>query len=195
MLGVRIKRADKIAIDIWSAGVMLLSMLTHRFPVFNSSDDIEALMELAAIFGRSSMERCAVLHSGSDSHTVLKYDITDTTQDRTIISNVPSLDSHPSSLSSIILTLNPHLYTPHQPNPTSSQAKDHIENIDYAIDLCSRLLRLDHTKRLTADGALRHRFLRDGSEEKVQNLTGLDGKCGSLHENIGDERMFILFSA
>jgi cell division control protein 7 len=51
------------AIDVWSAGIMLLAMLTQVFPVFNSSDDIEALMEIAAVFGRQAMEKCAVLHS------------------------------------------------------------------------------------------------------------------------------------
>lgn len=52
-----------VAIDVWSAGVILLSILAHKFPVFNSSDDVEALMEIAALFGRSSMQRCAMLHS------------------------------------------------------------------------------------------------------------------------------------
>jgi cell division control protein 7 len=52
-----------VAIDIWSAGVMLMSILAHKFPIFNSADDIEALMEIAAIFGRKQMERCAFLHS------------------------------------------------------------------------------------------------------------------------------------
>ena len=51
------------AIDVWSAGIMLLSMLTHKFPIFNSADDTEAIMEIAAIFGRPAMERCALLHS------------------------------------------------------------------------------------------------------------------------------------
>lgn len=45
---------------------MLLSLLTHKFPVFNSSDDIEALMEIAAMFGRGAMEKCAMLHSELD---------------------------------------------------------------------------------------------------------------------------------
>lgn len=52
-----------VAIDVWSAGVILLSILSHKFPVFNSSDDVEALMEIAALFGRNSMQRCAMLHS------------------------------------------------------------------------------------------------------------------------------------
>lgn len=52
-----------VAIDVWSAGVILLSILAHKFPVFNSSDDVEALMEIAALFGRGAMQRCAMLHS------------------------------------------------------------------------------------------------------------------------------------
>lgn len=52
-----------VAIDVWSAGVMLLSILAHKFPLFNSTDDVESLMEIAAVFGRSAMERCAMLHS------------------------------------------------------------------------------------------------------------------------------------
>lgn len=49
-------------IDIWSAGVMLLTLLARRFPFFNSSDDIDALTELTAIFGRDAMKKCARLH-------------------------------------------------------------------------------------------------------------------------------------
>ena len=49
-------------IDIWSAGVMLLTLLARRFPFFNSSDDIDALTELTTIFGRDAMKECAKLH-------------------------------------------------------------------------------------------------------------------------------------
>jgi cell division control protein 7 len=52
-----------IAIDIWAVGIILLSVLCHRFPVFNSNDDTEALLELGAIFGRSGLEKAAMLHS------------------------------------------------------------------------------------------------------------------------------------
>lgn len=51
------------ALDIWSAGIILLCFLTRRFPFFNSNDDTEALAEIMAIFGRRKMERCAALHS------------------------------------------------------------------------------------------------------------------------------------
>ena len=52
-----------IAIDVWSAGVILLFFLTGKFPIFQSNDDIEGLMEIAVIIGRKQMERTATLHS------------------------------------------------------------------------------------------------------------------------------------
>lgn len=52
-----------VALDVWSAGIILLCFLTRRFPFFNSNDDTEALLELLAIYGRRKMERVAALHS------------------------------------------------------------------------------------------------------------------------------------
>ncbi|BEI88049.1 uncharacterized protein CcaverHIS019_0107670 [Cutaneotrichosporon cavernicola] len=154
-----------VAIDVWSAGVILLSILSHKFPVFNSSDDVEALMEIAGLFGRSAMQRCSMLHN------------------RTFISNVPTLDDPPESLASLILRLNPHLYTPHQPHPTQEEALDHILAIDAALDLCSKLLHTDSTKRLTAAQALRHRFLADQADDGPDELLDpTEGKCGLLHQ-------------
>lgn len=50
------------AIDVWSAGVILLCFLTGKFPIFNSNDDIEALMEIAVVLGKRNTERVATLH-------------------------------------------------------------------------------------------------------------------------------------
>ena len=49
-------------IDIWSAGIMLLTLLSRRFPFFNSTDDIEAIMEITNIFGITEMKECALFH-------------------------------------------------------------------------------------------------------------------------------------
>jgi serine/threonine protein kinase len=57
-----------IAVDMWSAGVIMLFFLTKKFPIFQSSDDTEALMEVATIIGKKRMEKTATLHS--------QYDIT-----------------------------------------------------------------------------------------------------------------------
>lgn len=49
-------------LDIWSAGIIGLSLITRKFPLFNSPDDIDALVELTLIFGMEKMNKCAELH-------------------------------------------------------------------------------------------------------------------------------------
>lgn len=49
-------------IDIWSVGVILLSFLARRFPMFQSLDDTDSLLELCAIFGWKNIRSCAALH-------------------------------------------------------------------------------------------------------------------------------------
>ena len=51
------------AIDVWAAGMILLFFLTEKFPLFQSNDDTEALMEIASIIGKKRMEKAATLHS------------------------------------------------------------------------------------------------------------------------------------
>ncbi|KAL9031213.1 MAG: hypothetical protein Q9196_000749 [Gyalolechia fulgens] len=54
--------AQTTKIDVWSAGVILLTILCQRFPFFNSADDVDALIEIASIFGQKRMKACALLH-------------------------------------------------------------------------------------------------------------------------------------
>lgn len=49
-------------IDIWSTGVILLTFIGRRFPFFNSLDDVEAMVEIASIFGTRRMKAAALLH-------------------------------------------------------------------------------------------------------------------------------------
>jgi hypothetical protein len=52
---------------VWSAGIIFLFFLTRKFPLFQSNDDVEAMMELSTIIGRKGMERTATLHSAYDT--------------------------------------------------------------------------------------------------------------------------------
>lgn len=45
--------------------MIFLFFLTGKFPLFQSNDDIEALMEIATIIGKRRMEAAATLHSKS----------------------------------------------------------------------------------------------------------------------------------
>lgn len=47
---------------MWSAGVILLTLLGRRFPFFNSADDVEAMIETASVFGTRRMKITAAMH-------------------------------------------------------------------------------------------------------------------------------------
>ncbi|KAG0233841.1 hypothetical protein BGW41_001373 [Actinomortierella wolfii] len=62
-----------VALDIWAAGVILLSFLTGRYPFFNAVEDPDALIELAVLYGNQEMKKVAA------------------TFNRTFVTNVPTL--------------------------------------------------------------------------------------------------------
>lgn len=51
------------ALDIWSAGVILLTLLTRRYPFFQSSDDFDAIVEIANIFGNEEMSNISKIYN------------------------------------------------------------------------------------------------------------------------------------
>lgn len=52
-------RNQTTAIDVWSAGVILLSLLSGRYPFFRAQDDLTALAEIITIMGSSSVQDAA----------------------------------------------------------------------------------------------------------------------------------------
>lgn len=82
------------AIDVWSAAVILLAFLTGKFPIFQSNDDVEALMEIAVVLGKRNTERTATLHG------------------RTFATNVPDLHQEGITWREFAERLNPGIMTP-----------------------------------------------------------------------------------
>lgn len=61
-------------IDIWSAGIIGLSLFARKFPLFNSPDDTDALVELSIVFGLDKLTRCSELHGcGLEINLTNKY--------------------------------------------------------------------------------------------------------------------------
>lgn len=52
-------QAQTKAIDVWSAGVIFLTIITTQYPFFYSADDIDAIVEIATIFGHAEMRKAA----------------------------------------------------------------------------------------------------------------------------------------
>lgn len=46
-------------IDVWSCGVILLTLLTQRYPFFRATNDMLALCEIAAVAGTEALDECA----------------------------------------------------------------------------------------------------------------------------------------
>lgn len=46
-------------IDVWSVGVVFLTLLCKQYPFFHSMDDNDALVEIACIFGHEEMKKAA----------------------------------------------------------------------------------------------------------------------------------------
>ncbi|GHJ89804.1 hypothetical protein NliqN6_6206 [Naganishia liquefaciens] len=157
-----------VAIDVWAAGVILLSIMCQKFPVFVSGDDMEALLEIGCIFGQGQLEKAAHLHS------------------RIISTTVPGLGNAPDSLLELVCKLNPKIWDPPYIRATPIEAKAHIRAIDSAFDLLKRLLVMDPTKRYTSHQALMHPFLQDDlpsderEKEEVLHAPG-EGACKDFH--------------
>lgn len=47
------------AIDIWSAGIIFLSLLSGRYPFFKATDDTVAIMQLITLFGADCIRKGA----------------------------------------------------------------------------------------------------------------------------------------
>lgn len=188
------------AIDVWSAGMILLFFLTGKFPLFHSSDDVEALMEIASVVGRRRMEKAATLHS------------------RMFQTNVPTLTTEGITWREFVERLNPHLREPPDPDPRfypyADAARPHAgppssssssrysparspspllaapdpeaytTDIENAVDFLEQVMHPEAPRRITPRRALAHPFLREpdtpDDDEFFPHPFG-DGVCGHLH--------------
>ena len=128
-------------IDIWSAGVMLLTILSKRFPFFNSADDIEAMIEIATIFGVKRMKATGYLHG-------VMFE-----------TNIPTIGNAGFSLEKIILWA-----TCRNDSGADGKGKPLTEDERCAVTFLERCFELDPNKRISAEEALQHEFLREVDE-------------------------------
>ncbi|KFY08558.1 hypothetical protein V492_06124 [Pseudogymnoascus sp. VKM F-4246] len=130
--------AQTTKIDIWSVGVILLTILSRRFPFFNSADDVEAMIEIATIFGSKRMKQGALLHG-----TVFE-------------TNIPTVGQQGFSLEKIILWS-----TCRTENDANGKDVSLSDEEKLAIRFLERCFDLDPNKRISAAEALEHPFLRE----------------------------------
>ena len=135
------------SIDVWSAGVILLTILSKRFPFFHSQDDIDALLEITNIFGRKKMKETALLHG------------------QVFETNIPSYSEHGHSLEKIILWCTGRSGRDEKTGLKLELDEDEKE----AVQFLQRLMECDPAKRITADEALHHPFITKADDDFVKD--------------------------
>ena len=159
--------AQTTKLDIWSAGVILLTILARRFPFFNSSDDIDATIEISHIFGSKRMQNAAALH-GQFFET-----------------NISTIGNDGYDLEKIVRWA------------SCREKRDfalHDGELQ-AIDFLRGLLELDPQKRLSASAALSHDFFQKPDENEyeealrksLENGQSLSDAENELAEDEGDD--------
>jgi cell division control protein 7 len=127
-------------IDIWSAGVILLTFLARRFPFFNSADDVDAMIEISSIFGRKKMQAVAAMHG------------------QLYETNIETIGEKGFTLEKIIIWAS-----------CRAKETDRIrEGEAQAVRLLQGLVELDVSQRLTAKEALRHEFFTRPVEDEEE---------------------------
>ena len=139
--------AQTSKIDTWSAGVILLTILAQRFPFFNSADDVDALIEIATIFGHRRMKNCALMHGAVFECTL------------------PTIGEKGYSLEHIVHWSLSTL----RPDDVEGQLDPEIKE---CVKFLERCLELDPRKRISARAALASDFLSENTahESEVDEL-------------------------
>jgi len=152
------------AVDIWSAGTVMLFFLSGKFPIFTANSDMEALTEQAAILGRDVMEVTAALHSKTlpsiEAHLLKEC------TGRTFSTNITSVEKR-TPWSKFVQTLNPDLFNGEAAAPKDPTSTKRRALLKHAVDLIDKCLDPDSVARITARGALYHPFLAPDEEERA----------------------------
>lgn len=129
-------------IDIWSAGVILLTILSRRFPFFNSADDVEAMIEISTMMGSKRMKQAALQHGAV-------YETT-----------IPTIGQAGFALEKIILWS----------TCRTEDGEGLSDEEKMAVEFLEKCLDWDVHKRISAKDALRHPFLRDEEEDEEMGV-------------------------
>ena len=145
------------AVDIWSAGVIFLSLLSGKYPFFKSSNDITAMMQIVSLFGSQQCQEAAN-HIGKELHLPPDYHAHN-------LSEVCSTLKHSEIVNKACETANKcnigdQFSTPGHVNNPGLGKKTWTTAPTAAYDLLQHCLKLNPFLRISATDVLHHSFLQ-----------------------------------
>uniref|UniRef100_A0A3B4EXZ3 non-specific serine/threonine protein kinase n=1 Tax=Pundamilia nyererei TaxID=303518 RepID=A0A3B4EXZ3_9CICH len=150
------------AIDVWSAGVILLSLLSGRYPFFKATDDMIALVQIMTLRGSRETIKAAKSFGKAVvcSRELPRQDL------RTLCETLRGLrpspdnkeaDETPAEL--LCSHTNKHKHSGGNDTEEDERGWDRVP--DEAYDLLDKLLDLNPSTRITAAQALQHPLFKD----------------------------------
>ncbi|XP_064616033.1 cell division cycle 7-related protein kinase-like [Liolophura sinensis] len=143
------------AVDVWSAGVIFLSLLSGRYPFFRANDDMTALAQIVSVMGSEEVKAAAKTYGKllTCNPSIPRLDIKQMCTKLRSVSNESKLRS---------VSKDPKLHSRRHSDASSdkeNKPKD-FSFPDSGFDLLLRLLDLNPHTRITAVEALQHPFFQ-----------------------------------
>ncbi|CAH2355420.1 cell division control protein 7 [[Candida] railenensis] len=152
-------------LDIWSAGIIGLSFISRKFPLFNSPDDIDALLELVLVFGLEKLQQCAELH-GCGLEVSLPNVNTNGKKLTEVIADFLKFEwengtfPQDSVVSDTLKILNEKGDNFVRPSGSSAELENYRDHVDF-IQMLHGTFRMDPVKRSSAKEVLKMPFFDD----------------------------------
>ncbi|XP_064649511.1 cell division cycle 7-related protein kinase-like [Lineus longissimus] len=134
--------SQSTSVDIWSAGVIFLSLLTQRYPFFRANNDMTALAQIISVMGSGDVQKAALTYNKS---------------------MICSPNRPTAHLKNMCIALRRCTKSPkHRAKRSCPEKPDEHDPLcdvpDTAYDLLKRLLDVDPNTRITAEDALNHPY-------------------------------------
>lgn len=164
------------AVDVWSAGVMFLSLLTGRYPFFKPANDTESLVQMIAVFGTEKIKKLArtcgkrltspFFCSGYKLETVVETFRNTSTKQKPEVPHPPTTAEGKQSPVQSCASNNGSNFSKNKSSSTSPTQlftpPYKVEEIPpSAYDLLKSLLEVDPLTRISAKEALEHPFFTE----------------------------------